>query len=68
MLITMIGREGINYTYFIPLNQSSRVVTGLNPLTNYSIQMALKNNHGQGPYSVPIKVTTLMSTLGDDNY
>ena len=64
MLITMIGR-GINYTYFIPLNQSSRVVTDLNPLTEYSIQMALKNDHGQGPYSAPIKVTTLMSTLGD---
>ena len=68
MLITMIGRGGINYTYFIPLNQSSRVVTGLNPFTKYSIQMALKNVHGQGPYSVPINVTTLMSTLGDNNY
>ena len=59
MLITMIG-GGINYTYFIPLNQSSRVVTGLNPLTEYSIQMALKNDHGQGPDSAPINVTTLM--------
>ena len=68
MLITMIGRGGINYTYFIPLNQSSRVVTGLNPFTKYSIQMALKNDLGQGPYSVPINVTTLMSTLGDNNY
>ena len=65
MLITMIG-SGINYTYFIPLNQSSRVVTDLNPLTEYSIQMALKNDHGQGQYSAPIKVTTLMSTLGDN--
>ena len=64
MLVTMIGR-GINYTYIIPLSQSSRMLTGLSSLTEYSIQMALRNNLGQGPYSDQINVTTLMSTSGN---
>ena len=64
MLVTMIGR-GSNYTYIIPLSQSSRMLTGLSSLTEYSIQMALRNNLGQGPYSDQINVTTLMSTSGN---
>ena len=48
----------------VPGNQTSAVLTGLNPATTYTIAIALSNSNGTGPYSAPINVTTLTPTSG----
>ena len=48
----------------VPGNLSSAVLTGLNPVTTYTIAVALSNSNGTGPYSAPISVTTLTLTSG----
>ena len=64
ILASEVGGGG-QIEYRIPGNQSSTVLTGLKPNTTYTIVVAISNSNGTGPYSAPVKATTLISTSGD---
>ena len=49
----------------VPGNWFSAVLTGLNPVTTYTIAVALSNSNGTGPYSALISVTMLAPISGD---
>ena len=63
ILASEVGGDVIEYR--ISGNRSSAVLTGLKPNTTYTIVVAISNSNGTGPYSAPVKATTLISTSGD---
>ena len=64
ILIADVELGGSQVEHRVPRNLSSAVLTGLNPVTTYTIVVALSNSNGTGPYSVPIRVTTLTPISG----
>ena len=64
VLATEVGGGG-QIEYRIPGNQSSTVLTRLEPNTTYTIVIAISNSNGTGLYGAPVKATTLISTSDD---
>ena len=64
ILIADVKLGGSQAEHRVPQNLSSAVLTGLNPVTTYTIAVALSNSNGTGPYSAPISVTTLTPISG----
>ena len=64
-IVMRMGQAGDQETVSVPGNQSSTILTGLDPLTEYIIRVAAVNRNGTGQFSTPINATTLTGTLSE---
>lgn len=61
-LVVYTGAVGGGKTLTVPSTESSTVITNLDPQSQYSVRVAVRNEKGNGPFSDPLYTSTPTGT------